>query len=132
LSNGAGEFGLSGQLPLALALVGGLGIYLTGWLFEDLTYWLEDEAVFLWVVILPLWLLLTAVFWQTDRRGWTVGLVLALPIFVAHVFVIWLIRGRLNDDHVGIAAMVAGAALLGWIFGRVLHHAIRWRRVNAK
>jgi hypothetical protein len=130
LSPGVGEFGISGQLPLALAFVGGLGLYLIGWLFEDLTYWLEDEAVFIWVVLLPLWLFLSALVWRSERRGWTAGLVLALPMFTAHVFVIWLIRGRLDDDHFGIAAMVAGAALLGWLLGRGLHHGIRWRRTR--
>jgi hypothetical protein len=131
LSPGVAEFGFSGQLPLALAFVGGLGIYFTGWLFEDLAYWLEDKAVFIWVVILPLWLFLTALSWQTDRRAWTAGLVLAIPIFAMHIFVIWLVRGRLNDDHFGIAAMVAGTSLLSWILGRVLHHGIRWRTMRS-
>lgn len=42
--------------------------------------------------------------------------------------VIWVIRGDLWDDHVGIAAMVAGASLIGWMLGRLLHGIIRLRK----
>ncbi len=127
---GAGEFGLRGRTPLVVGLGGALLLYGLGWLLEDPRYWLADEAVAVWAAALPLWLLLLAFGWRLGRGAWLGGIAFALTLFAVHLAVTWALAGRLQDDHVGIAALFAGAALGGWLLGRGLHLLLRRLRAD--
>ncbi len=121
----AGEFGLRGKGPLVVGGAGALLLYGLGWLFEDTRFWLADAAVAVWAVALPLWLLLLAFGWRLGRGAWLGGIVFSAVLFAVHLAVTWALAGRLQDDYVGIAALFAGAALGGWMLGRLLHQAVR-------
>ena len=126
----AGEFGVQGWGWLGVALGGALVFYVAGWFFEDTRYWLADAAIGLWAMALPAWLFLTTLGWRAGRGAWLSGIAFAVALFVIHLAVMAIIDGRLQDDHLGIAAMFAGAALGGWLLGRTLHNALRraWAR----
>jgi hypothetical protein len=126
----AGEFGLSGHLPLFLGLTLAAVIYALGWILEDREYWLAPGAVALWAAALPIWLGLVSLTWKTSRTVWPVGLAIALTTLGIHLGTMWLIRGRINDDMFGIAAIYAALALAGWLLGRLLHFALRRRRIG--
>ena len=128
---GAGEFGISSQRLLTVGIIVAFGLYVTGWLFEDTQYWLDEVAMTVWVGVLPLWLFGVALVWRSSRMVLADGLLIALVEFIVHAIVIWAIRGRLWDDHIGIAGMIAGASLAGWLLGRLLHGIIRWRRIQS-
>ena len=113
-----------------MALGGALVFYVGGWFVEDTEYWLAEAAVWLWAVSMPAWLFLTALGWRAGRGAWLSGIAFAAVLFAVHLAVMGLIDGRLRDDHLGIAAMFAGAALGGWLLGRILHNTLRraWAR----
>lgn len=127
---GVGEFGIANNKLFVAGVVITFILYLLGWFFEDTHYWLNSTAMTIWVGIIPLWLFGVALFWNVNRRVMFVFLPFSLVVFVVHMAVIWAIRGNLWDDHVGIAAMVSGASLFGWVLGRLLHGIIRLRKVS--
>jgi len=130
-ASGEGEFGLSrSKLLLGLTAAGSIILYLVGWLLEDRQYLLATNAVVVWAGILPLWLLTGAATWRTPKVVWPIGLVIASLIFLLHLGLTVIIKGRFNDDYAGIAAMFAGFALAGWLAGRWLHLGIRLIRVK--
>jgi hypothetical protein len=131
LPPGAGEFGIRGWVPIAVGLAGAALLYALGWQFEDIRYWLDAKAALIWASALPAWLLLAAFLWRPKRLGWVAGLAIAAPIFLLHLAVMYALRRRLNDDQVGIAALYAGAALVGWLLGRALHYLARRSRAGA-
>ncbi len=126
----AGEFGVHGWGWLIVALGGASVFYGMGWFYEDTEYWLDDAAIGLWAAALPGWLFLTALGWRAGRGEWLSGIAYATFLFVIHLGVMAFIDRRIQDDHVGIAAMFAGAALAGWLLGRLLHITLRrtWAR----
>ena len=126
------DFGWGGWLPLVIGVMGAGALYVAGWQFEDPRYWLADEAVALWVVGVPAWLFGVALAWRAPWGAWLPGVGLAVVFFVVHLAVIWMIAGRLQDDYLGIAAMVAGAALGGWLLGRGVHALIRRASFNMR
>ena len=130
LAPGEGEFGWPGRAPVLVGLLIAAGLYLVGWLLEDLRYWLDGRAVTVWAVVLPGWLLLVSLAWRVERRGWLTGLGLAVLMLVFHLGSMWVISGRLNDDYVGISAAFAIASGAGWGLGRLLHYWMRWRRAR--
>ena len=132
LPAGVGEFGTTNRVLKTGSLVLALGLYVVGWFLEDTQYWLDERAMLIWVGILPLWLFGVALMWRSNRMVLGVGLLLALGEFIAHVAVIFTIRGSLWDDHIGIASLVAGTSLAGWLLGRVLHAVLRWRSVRSR
>ena len=117
-------------LLLVGAVVAAL-LYAAGWLLEDTRYWLAEEAVAVWGVALPAWLFLVALSWRARWGGWLTGFAVAIPVLALHLGIMWLIEGRLNDDDVGISAMFAGAALAGWLLGRLVHYVVRRARARA-
>lgn len=129
LPSEAGEFGLSGSLPLLLGLTIAAAIYALGWILEDREYWLAPAAVAIWAAALPIWLGLVSLIWKTNRAVWPIGLAYALTILGIHLGIMWLISGRVNDDMFGISAIYAMLALAGWLMGRLLHFALRRRRI---
>ena len=131
MPHGAAEFGLKSAKLSIVASVGALIFYLVGWLFEDTQYFLATEAMIFWVGILPLWLLIFALIWQTRQQVWWIGLGISIVILLLHTGIPSLIRGRFNDDYLGIAAMFAGVALVGWLLGRWLHWGIRLLRFRS-
>lgn len=132
LPKGAGEFGISNQYLITFGMAIAIGLYGAGWLFEDTRYWLNAVAMTVWVGLLPLWLLGVAFVWRSNRLVLVDGLLIALTVFITHIVIIWTVSGRLWDDHVGIAGMIAGASLAGWLLGRLLHSVIRWRRIQSE
>ncbi len=129
LHPGAGEFGLQGRFVPAAGLALALVLYALGWFLEDTEYWLSPASIAVWGAVLPIWLGLVAFFWRTPRHVWASGLIVAAACFAAHLTIVWLIRGRVNDDLVGIAAIYAGLALTGWLMGRWLRALLRRRRM---
>ncbi len=126
LEPGIGEFGIGGGKILALVAGGSLLLYAVGWLLEDTRYFLDTWAVLIWAGVLPLWLLALAAIWRTSGPAWLVGLAIALPILGLHTLIPTIIRGRFNDDYLGIGAIFAGAVLTGWLLGRWLHLGLRF------
>lgn len=132
LPNGAGEFGLTTPAWPAAGLSLALVIYALGWLAEDFQYWLDTTAIVFWAVACPLCLAVVAFGWQATRPTWLLALVGCLVQCLVHASVMAMVRGHLSDDHVGIAAMFAGANLAGWLAGRGLHLAFRHRRLRSQ
>lgn len=130
LPTDAGEFGVSGLLPLLLGLTLATALYALGWILEDREYWLAPGAVALWAAALPVWLGLVSLTWKTTRTVWPVGLAIALVLLGIHLGIMWLIRGRINDDMLGIAAIYAALGLSGWLLGRLAHFTLRRRRMG--
>ena len=126
----AGEFGLGGMLPLAAGFAMACVLYAVGWFMEDTDYWLAPGAVALWGAVLPIWLGMVASLWRTQRAAWPVGLGIALIMLAIHLGIVWLIRQRINDDMLGIAAMYSALALVGWLLGRLGHLAMRRQRIR--
>ena len=126
----AGAFGVQSRGFLVGGLCGALVLYLIGWFFEDPEYWLADAAIWMWAVAEPAWLFLIALGLQTRRGVILSGVAFAVVQFAVHLAVIGVIAGRVQDDYVGIAAMFAGAALGGWLLGRMLHRIIRPSRAQ--
>jgi hypothetical protein len=128
----AGEFGMTGSLPLAVGLAVAAVLYALGWALEDTQYWLAPGAVAIWAAALPIMLGLTALLWRTRLTAWFLGLGIALAILALHLAIIWLIRARINDDMFGIASIYATTAFVGWLLGRTAHFALRRRRMRAQ
>ncbi|MCP5104986.1 MAG: MFS transporter [bacterium] len=125
------DFGWKGILYLNI--IGIIFIYSLGWFFEDKEYWLDDTAIVLWAVILPLWIILMTFFWFRKKGTIIIGFILSLAIFGIHILLIMSFeRWHFNDDYAGIAAMFAGIALGAWILGRFFHHLVRVYMVNKK
>jgi hypothetical protein len=104
-------------------------MYALGWILEDREYWLAPGAVAIWAAALPIWLGLVSLAWKTSRTVWPIGLAIALVLLGIHLGIMWLIRGRINDDMFGIAIIYAALTLAGWLLGRALHFALRKRRI---
>jgi hypothetical protein len=130
MPQGIGEFGISHNLFLVLGITIALGLYILGWLFEDKQFWLNETAMLIWVGIMPITLFVFALLWRENRKVLLSGLVFSVVIFFVHLLIIWIIRGNLWDDHVGIAAIVACSSLAGWLLGRIGHRIIRWRKTR--
>jgi hypothetical protein len=128
----ASEFGFQGSYVLAFGMGLAFVLYVLGWLLEDTQYWLAPGSIAVWGAVLPIWLALTAFVWRTPRPAWLVGLAAAAALFTAHLAIVWLIRLRINDDLVGIAAIYAGLAFAGWLLGRWLRVLLRRRRVRVE
>jgi hypothetical protein len=127
----AGEFGLAGSLPLAAGIGLAVVIYALGWLLEDTRFWLAPRAVAMWGALLPIWLGLVAFVWRTRHAAWSAGPAIALAIFAIHLGIVWILRRRINDDLLGIAAVFAGLAFTGWLLGRVFRALLRRRRMHS-
>jgi hypothetical protein len=130
LPQGVGEFGISHNLFFSASALIIIAVYLLGWFFEDPVSWLDNTAVLIWMGLLPILTLVMALLWRTDRKVVMIGLAISFILFTVHVMTIWAIRGSLWDDHVGIAAMVGAGSFAGWLFGRLGHIIIRWRKMN--
>lgn len=128
-SVGVKEFGVSNSIFPVAGLCSVFILYVLGWFFEDTQYWLNKTALTIWVGIIPVILFVVSLFWSTERKVIYIGFGLTSAIFIVHILVIWMIRGDLWDDHVGIAAVVAGAMLISWTFGRALHAIFRLRNL---
>ena len=124
----AGDFGFRSRTFFLTCAAIALVIYAIGWVFEDTQYWLDDRAIAVWAGILPFWLCIAAFFWRPRWGGWLAGFLFAIPIFAVHTAIPCAIRGRIQDDYVGIAAMFAGAVLGGWLLGRIFHSIVHWAR----
>jgi hypothetical protein len=125
------DFGWKGILYLNI--IGIIIIYSLGWFYEDKEYWLDDTAIVIWAVILPLWIIVMTFFWFCKRGSIIIGFFLNLAIFGIHLLLIMSYEHRnFNDDYLGIAAMFAGIAFGAWILGRILHHLARIYVVNKK
>lgn len=132
LPKGVGEFGISSNLFFVMGVTVTIVLYVLGWFFEDQQFWLNETAMLIWVGIIPIFLFGVALLWRVTRKVMLYGLAISLMVFLMHVFVIWVIRGDLWDDHVGIAAIVAGSSLAGWLLGRLGHGMIRWRNTKVQ
>ena len=130
LPQGLGEFGFSSKKIFATSVSITSLLYGLGWFFEDPQYWLNETAVLIWVGIIPIWLFCVALLWQVHPKTTWVPIVGSLVVFLTHITVIWAIRGNLWNDHVGIAALVAGSWLAAWLLGRLAHGIFRWRNTR--
>ncbi len=130
LPQGLGEFGLSSSKFFVMTVTITLVLYTLGWFFEDPQYWLNETTMLIWVGMIPIWLFSAALLWRTILNTILYALVASLVVFLMHILVIWAIRGNLWDDHLGIAALVAGSWLAGWLLGRLAHGLIRWRNIR--
>jgi len=119
------DFGIKAVWPLNIAFFVTALLYSLGWFLEDTQYYLAAPAVTIWAVVIPLWLVVFAFIWQAQWGQWLPGFAIAFPIFFFHAYIIYRIRGSLNKDAVGMAALFALAALAGWAAGRMLHNYIR-------
>lgn len=121
---GAG-FGFSGHGYLLGVLVVTAALYALGWLFEDTRYWLNTRAFMIWSGLIPLWMCLGALMLRRSRAPLLTGIAISLLLALTHGAGMALIRGSLNDDMAGIAALVGGAALAGWILGRLVRYGLK-------
>ncbi|MEM7018424.1 MAG: hypothetical protein AAF512_13915 [Pseudomonadota bacterium] len=129
LASSAGDFGVRHVAWPSIGLLIASIIYMSGWLFEDTRYWLDERAILIWAGAVPFWLLLVALFWQPYWGGWLMGFAIGLPILLGHTGMMWVMDDfHFQDDHIGIAAMFAGAAFGGWMLGRLLHLIIQQAR----
>lgn len=132
LPKGVGEFGISKKQFIITGITIALILYVLGWFFEDLQYWLNETAMLIWVGILPVWVFSIALLCRVKWEITLYALGISLAIFLIHMGVIWAIRGSLWDDHVGIAALVGSSWFAGWLLGRLAHRMIRWRNSRVK
>lgn len=125
-----GEFGFASR-GLALCLAIAVLLYAVGWRFENVRFLLATKAVAVWGGALPAWVFCAAVGWRARWGAWLVGLAIGVVTLVAHTALCFVLRGRVNDDVVGIAAAFSGAQVLGWALGRAFHEAVRRSRAKA-
>lgn len=126
------DFGFRNANIITFAMIVAALIYAYGWKLEDQLYWLAAEAVIVWAGILPLWLAVVAFSWKALWGQWLPGFAVGTAIFLTHMLRMFLIRGSfINDNGVGISAIFGGAALGGWIIGRVIHLYIRNTRAKS-
>lgn len=131
LRSDAGEFGFESFTWPAVGLSVVTLLYLIGWFFEDFRYWLDTTAVVLWAVACPACLGIVAFGWRATRPTWLRALAGCFLLGMMHAGMMAMARGAINDDHIGIGAMFAGANLAGWLVGRALHHGYRRHRLRA-
>ena len=130
LVKGLKDFGWKALLPVNIA--GILILYIWGWILEDKDYWLEDKAIIVWSVIMPLWILIMTFFWLKKSGAVLIGFIVNILIFGSHLLIIMIYENwHFNDDYAGIAAMFAGIAFGAWMLGRFLHYLVR-NRINRK
>lgn len=128
LPPGKGEFGTSHKFPLLMSFLLVIILYFWGWQFEDKQYWLNDKAMTIWVGANPLILFIIAIYWKTHRNTLFVSILASIALMATHLSIIWMIRGSLWDDHIGVAALVSGVYLISWALGRFIHIAVRiWK-----
>lgn len=53
------DVGIKSKFFNWIIILGVIILYISGWIYEDLEYWLNSTAIFIWAGLLPLWLLLT-------------------------------------------------------------------------
>lgn len=126
----AGEFGFGPSYLMTMLAVACV-VFGAGWALEDKEYWLATVAVVVWAGVLPLALLLGAALWRARWGGILPGFAFGLVQLGVHTCLMWMARRHLQDDHVGIAAMFAGASLGGFLVGRALHELLRRMRARA-
>jgi hypothetical protein len=128
----AADFGVKGSGTILVCFLGAVIIYAVGWYFEDLVYWLDTTAVVIWAIVLPVWMLVFSYTWRASKGQWYPGLIFSIPLFLIHLSIMWAVDRHIYDDSVGISAEFAGAALGGWILGRVLHIITQRARARNK
>lgn len=119
------DFGIQHPRLLVLTVLVAAVVYALGWQAEDLTYLLSQRAIFYWAGLLPACLIAAATVWKSQWGQFLPGFAISFPIFIMHITLLWLLRGRINDDDFGISALFAALALLAWLLGRLAHHYIR-------
>ncbi len=124
------DFGVSNSKYLIVTVFGAAILYALGWRFENLEYLLDGRSVLIWGSGIPLWLAISAFFWKTNWGEYLPGISISLPIFLFHMLIIWLVKGNLNDDAVGISAAFGAGSLFGWVIGRLFHKYIRKNRLK--
>lgn len=130
LPKGVGEFGFSSKRTLAVCFLYVLGLYGLGWKYEDTRYWLDSRAMTIWVGLLPLCLFLLSVSLRGNRFTIIPGIALSVTITFFHLSVVFLVRGSINDDMLGISLIVGGGVIMAWLAGRLVHRIVRYRRVK--
>jgi len=121
------DFGIKNFLPAILII--GIGIYIYGWYFEDTKYWLNDTAIIIWSVMLPIWIILSTIIWKNKWGAILYGIIFSIAIFIFHFLIIAYYRSwHFNDDYFGIAGMFSGIILGAWLLGRLFHSIIRKSR----
>ena len=130
--NGGRSFGFSGPIYYFVILSVLAGIYGMGWVFEDPRYWLDTRAYIIWCGVVPFWMLSGALFRNSITTPILLGVGISLGLVICHLIIMTLLRGSINDDMVGMAAMVGGSALAGWLAGRFIHHRISVARHQSR
>ncbi len=123
-ANDKDQFGFSGWLYHLSTLGAIAALYALGWLLEDTRYWLNTRAFIVWTGAIPAVMFLFALLRRSEVVPILLGLGISLALTVSHCVVMVLIRGNLNDDMLGIAAIIGGSAMLGWIAGGLVRHRI--------
>ena len=119
------ELGLGHPFLLAM-LAATLPLSLAGWLLENPhTYWSSDTAIAVWCGLVPCLTLLTGALWR-PRSTRTAGTI-AVFVITSLPFVVMVAvrKGRLNDDALGLSALVGGCAAVAFLLGLLLN---RWAR----
>ena len=126
----AADFGVKGKWLLWVCFIGAAILYGIGWMFEDLTYWLDTTAVVIWAGTQPVWIAFWSFLWRRRKGDWLPGFLFGITQFGIHMALIFCIDRHINDDGVGISAVFAGATLGGWLVGRIGH--VWLQRVRSK
>lgn len=120
------DFGIKSKYFNLILLLGAITLYISGWIYEDLDYWLNNTAIFIWAGFLPLWLLLTNSIWQSRWGAILLGLLLSIIIFAVHVILMGYFNNwHFNDDYFAIAGLFAGISFVASFTGRGVHSIIR-------
>ncbi len=123
------DFGAKSNWFFGLILFGVVTFYILGWFFEDTNYWLNDKAVIIWLVILPIWILTVTSVWANKWGAILYGVIISLLIFISHTIIMGYYRNwHFNDDYFGISGMFAGGVLGAWLTGRLIHYLIKKSR----
>jgi len=81
------DFGAKGIGYLSLILFVAIAIYIAGWFFEDTEYWLNTNAVLLWTVALPFWILITTITWSCKWGAVLYGIIVSVAVFISHIII---------------------------------------------
>ena len=130
LKDGQAEFGVSGSMWIFSGLALTVFIYGFGWMYEDTQYWLNTNAMIVWSGLLPAWLLFFASILHGSTGRLSLGIVTGLTISLLHMAIMYLLRGRINDDMAGISIFIGALSLSAWITGRLIHRYIRLIRTK--
>ncbi len=107
---------LHGLLALTVVFVA------IGWMLEHPgTYWSSDAACIIWIAGPLIWCTVVAILWKGRAPfAWVAAM------WGTSAFLLGLMQHnvRLNDDALGLSAVVGGGALLGFVIGRVIKK--RW------